>query len=156
MRVKTGTQSGSALNDAHGTSLDRALRRNKGKRERQSGEEREWESRLYNVAFNNGVSAVIFGTYLEHVRRRRQTCSGPLIRVRFVGARTPLAIRISLQMTWPPNYPSKVPKHASRNLAEDLTVRKGRDFTLGWNESFRVSHWARNRIIYALRGQERW
>ncbi|KYM97680.1 hypothetical protein ALC62_11625 [Cyphomyrmex costatus] len=52
----------------------------------------------------------------------------------------PFAIRISLRTTRPPNYPSKVPKHASRNLADGLTVRKERDFTLGWNESFRVSH----------------
>ncbi|KYN35523.1 hypothetical protein ALC56_10080 [Trachymyrmex septentrionalis] len=67
---------------------------------------------------------------LERVRRRRRTCSGPLVCVSLV--RIPLAIRISLQMTWPPNYPRKVPKHASRNLTEDLTVRKERErFTLG-------------------------
>lgn len=80
--------------------------------------------------FNNGVRAVTFGRISnvfvgvgEHVQVRW------FVRVSL--ARTPLAIRISLQMTRPPNYPGKVPKRASRNLAEDLTVRKERDFTLG-------------------------
>lgn len=82
VRVETGAHSGSALNDAHGTSLDRALRRNKR-------EEREKERHIMLRPFNNGVSAVIFGTYLECVCRSWRTCSGPLnMFARFVGTNT--------------------------------------------------------------------
>jgi len=100
-----------------------------GGRGRERERERERAGHTMLRPFNNGVSAVTFGTHLERVRRRRRTCSGPLVCVSLV--RIPLAIRISLQMTRPPNYPKKIPKHASHNLTEDLMVRKERDFTLG-------------------------